>query len=312
MAGTARDRGGWLAFELSVLNRLKFKSVAIPFSSRPELGSYLKRSGVRVLSNDPLQSAYAACVARIENDDVELSPEEVAIVLEDAYVPQYELRNPALRKWFGEADAWWFDNVRANIDRLQTTFAMSIALETGIKVGNYALSFDDETRRLRQPFSKVFERLLRLEDAPRSNGEENICRCTDPSDFTAETYTDLYFLRLPGQRNSSLAESMGGSAWAEVWVRGHDSFWDDLEKRGQGRLGSHAETRSQYLEMLGNALETAGHIPLWAIEHVEDGFIHSQEIVDTIAEIRKVDTVFTKDFSELTGQKAVIITAGSS
>lgn len=310
MSGMATlTAGGWLAFELSVLNRLKFKSVAMPFTPRPDLGRYLKRAGFKVQANDPMQSAFAACVAAIENDGMELTPEEIAIVLEDAYVPQYALRNPALRTWFGESDAWWFDNVRANIDLLQTKTSISIALSAGIKVGDYALSFDDETRRLRQPFSKVFERLLKLEEPPVSNGEENACRCSDPVDFTAETYTDLFFLQLPGARRTSLPEYLGNRAWAEVWVRGNGDFWADLEQRGQGRLGSRAETKSQYLEMIGSALETAGHIPQWAVEHVEDGFVHTQDIVDTIAAIRKVDTVYTKDFSELTGQKAVIITA---
>ncbi len=45
--------GGWLAFELSVLRRLKFRSVAIPLVGEPDLPVYLKRLGVRVAANDP-------------------------------------------------------------------------------------------------------------------------------------------------------------------------------------------------------------------------------------------------------------------
>ena len=41
-------------------------------------------------------------------------------MLEDAYVPRYQLQNPALRNWFNETDAWWFDNVRQNIERLSS------------------------------------------------------------------------------------------------------------------------------------------------------------------------------------------------
>ena len=43
--------------------------------------------------------------------------------------------------------------------------------------------------------------------------------------------------------------------------------------------------------------------------HVETGFIQATDITEVIARIRRVDTVYTKDFSELTGTKAVIITA---
>ncbi len=309
MRSIQNNVAGWLAFELSVLKRLKFKSVSIPFCSRPNLGSYLKRSGIRVLANDPLRSAYEDCVARISNDGVTLSAEDVALVLEDAYVPQYRLRNPALRNWFGETDAWWFDNVRANIERLGSDVAKALAISTGLKVGEYVLSFDEETRRLRQPLSKVFERILSLEELPSENGEENISRCSNPVNFTAESYTDLFFLKLPPVQKGSLREALGNAAWREVWVRGDDGFWQDLEAGFEGKLGSHVETRSQYLELIKDALGAAGHIKLWAIEHVEDGFVQTHDIVEIVSDIRRVDTVYTKDFSELTGLKAVMITA---
>ena len=58
-----------------------------------------------------------------------------------------------------------------------------------------------------------------------------------------------------------------------------------------------------------DALQTASHIPNWAIAHVESGFITTQDIVDVIANMRRVDSIFSKDFTELTGTKAVVITA---
>ena len=281
----------------------------MPFSARPYLGTYLKLSGVRVLANDPLESAYQDCVAHIANNGTRLSDEEAAIVLEDAYVPQYELRNPGIRNWFGETDAWWFDNVRTNIERLGSPVSKAVAMSLGMKVGDYVFSFDDETRRLRQPLSRVFERLRKIDDEPADNGEENRCRCDNPMDFTAESYTDLFYLKLPAARRRSMKGALGTGAWREVWVRGEDGFWPDLEESFRGKLGSHVETKSQYLEMISNALETASHIPLWAIEHVEDGFIQTHDVVEAVAGLRRVDTVYTKDFSELSGVKAVMITA---
>src|SRR4051812_6951237 len=46
---------GWLAFELSVLRGLKFRSIALPFGGEPYLGLYLKHWGVRVSANDLAQ-----------------------------------------------------------------------------------------------------------------------------------------------------------------------------------------------------------------------------------------------------------------
>ena len=135
----------WLAFELNVLRRLKFGSAALPFTNEPLLGSYLKRWGIRVTANDPLQSSWTKTVAVILNNGEKLSAEDVNVVLEDAYVPGYRLQNPALRQWFSETDSWWFDNVRQKIDRLQTPVARAMASSLAMAVGDYVLSFTPET-----------------------------------------------------------------------------------------------------------------------------------------------------------------------
>jgi len=83
----------------------------------------------------------------------------------------------------------------------------------------------------------------------------------------------------------------------------------DLDQSFLGKLGSATETKSQYLHLLEETLRTADHVDQWAIAHVEDGFITSQDVAEIVGKIRAVNTVFTKDFSELTGTKAVIITA---
>ncbi len=299
----------WLAFELNVLRRLEFESVSIPFLSNPRLGKTLKEWNIRVLANNPLKSVYADAVADIENNSETLSADEIEIVLEDAYVPQYKLRNEALRNWFSEADAWWFDNVRGNIAKLQSPQAKAIALSIGMKVGDYAQSFDDQTLELRQPFSKVYRKLWNQTHEPINNGKNNKCDNKLAGEFTAENYTDLLFLKLPSASKQPLKASLGADAWREEWVRGNDLFWQELERSQRGKLGSRIETKSQYLNLIAELFKTAQHIDQWAIEHVEDGFIQTQDIVEAISEVRMVDTIFSKDFSELMGVKAVIITA---
>src|SRR5947208_11403607 len=117
----------WLAFDLNVLRRLTFTSVALPFTDQPALGSYLKRWDVRVSSNDPMQSAWTRASAQIANSGERLSSDDVNVVLEDAYVPGYRLNNPALTGWFSETDSWWFDNLRQRIDLLGSPVARAIA-----------------------------------------------------------------------------------------------------------------------------------------------------------------------------------------
>jgi len=299
----------WLAFELNVLRRLRFESVILPFTNEAHLGTYLKRWNVRVLANDATLAGWTKAVAAIQNNGEHLSETDVNIVLEDAYVPGYQLQNAALRNWFGETDAWWFDNVRRNVERLASPVARAIALSIGMSVGDYAQSFTEETRQLRQPLSTVFKRLWSIAPEPVNNGQNNTCQNKTATEFIADNYMDLMFLRLPQAHNRTRRNSLGAAAWREEWVRGGDVFWADLERAQTGKLGTSVETKSQYLRLVEDALRMAKDIPKWAIAHVEDGFVSTQEIVETISRVRRVDTIFSKDFTELTGTKAVIITA---
>ena len=123
---------GWLAFELSVLRRLRFRSVINPLAGEPDLDAALKRWNVRVAVNDPFQWAWIKGVARVENNAEQLSEEDVARLLEDVYVPGYRLRNPALAARFGETDAWWFDNLRNAVEQLAGENKQALALTLGI------------------------------------------------------------------------------------------------------------------------------------------------------------------------------------
>ena len=299
----------WLAFEINVLRRLKFESVALPFTGEPNLGAYLKRSNARVLANDFLPSLYAKSLAQIQNNSEKLTEAEVGQILEDVYVPHYRLQNPALRNWFNETDAWWFDNVRRNIEQVSSPLKKAVALNIGMNTGDYALSFTEETRELRQPLSQVFKRLWSVHPEPVNNGQNNNCANKNANDFTAENYPDLMFLRLPRAHNQKLQNVLGWTAWRDEWARGGDFFWSDLEAAQNGRLGTHVETKSQYLQLIEDFLTTASHIAKWAVAHVEDGFITTQDITAVVGKSRRVDTIYTKDFTELTGTKAVIITA---
>ncbi|MGH9904509.1 MAG: hypothetical protein ACRD8U_02865, partial [Pyrinomonadaceae bacterium] len=135
---------GWLAFELSVLRRLKFSSVAIPITGEPHLSVQLKPWKVRVAANDTMTWAFTKALALVENFDEHLTEIDIAVVLEDAYVPHDKLDNPSVTNWFNESDAWWFDNVRLNAERLESEYKRALALTCGMMVGDYVLSFDKE------------------------------------------------------------------------------------------------------------------------------------------------------------------------
>ena len=131
---------GWLAFELGVLKRLKFTSVALPFTGEPEICVQLKSWKVRVAANDPMLWSYTKALALVENNTDQLNEEDLETLLDDAYVPRDNIANSALLKWFNETDAWWFDNLRFNAEQLEP-YKRALALTAGMMTGDYVLLF---------------------------------------------------------------------------------------------------------------------------------------------------------------------------
>jgi hypothetical protein len=312
-SGSGTFTNGWLAFELGVLRRLKFSSAALPFTGEPHLSLQLKRWKVRVATNDPMIWSFTKATALVENFADRLTDNDLSIVLQDAYVPRDRLDNPALAKWFNETDAWWLDNVRFNAERLDSEYKRATALTVGMMVGDYTLSFGMDTRMLRQPLSlsKVFRQLSQVLPSPYDNSLRNLSTNQDVRLFVAERqHTDLLFLRLPSPVLQSEQSRETLSGWREEWLRGGDDFWNDFKQQQAGKLGAPVQSKQQYLGFVEDLLRTASHIPIWAIAQTENGFISSEELVETVGRTRKVDAIYTKDFSDLLGVRASIITAG--
>ena len=304
---------GWLGFELSVLHRLKFKSVALPLAGEPGLGVYLKRWNARVAANDPAQWAWIKSQAFIENNCERLTEADLEIVLDDAYVPRNYFRNPTLLTWFNETDAWWFDNVRANAERLSSPYKRALALALGMGVGDYVFSFNLDTRDLRQPLSlsNVFRRVWHTLMPPVNNLRQNSSSNQSAKSFLAETQnTDLLFMRLPRPTRATDSRNARVLTWREEWIRQGKGFWSDLSK-DRNKLDAYVETKEQYLGLIEDLMQTAAHLPQWAIEAVSDGFVTTDELAECVSNTRKIDAIYTKDFSELLGIKAVIITAAA-
>jgi len=304
---------GWLAFELGVLRRLKFTSVALPFTGEAELAVQLKHWKVRIAANDPMLWSHTKALAVIENNTDTLDERDLEALLDDAYVPGEKLNNPSLLKWFNETDAWWFDNLYSNAQRLEP-FKRAVALTAGMLTGDYVLSFNDETRALRRPFalSDTFRRLLDCLPEPHDNGMRNQSTSQDVRSFVAERHhTDLLFLRLPVPVTQTPIVRDSLVTWREEWLRGNDDFWVEFERARQARLGSPVQSKAQYLGFVEDLLRTASHIPAWAVAHTENGFISNDELVERISRVRKVASIYSKDFSDMLGVRASVIVANA-
>src|SRR5260370_20497329 len=169
--GLSAGSMGWLGFELSVLRRLKFQSIGLPLAGEPSLGLYLKRWGAGVCESDRARWAWIKSLAFIENNSETLSEPEIDAVLDDAYVPRNYFHNPTLLTSFNETDAWWFDNVRANVERLSSSYKRALALSLGMAAGDYVFSFKLHTTDLRKApgLSNVFARVWPTPSPPLGN-----------------------------------------------------------------------------------------------------------------------------------------------
>ncbi|HEV7395411.1 MAG TPA: hypothetical protein VGN86_02775 [Pyrinomonadaceae bacterium] len=304
--------GGWLAFELGVLRRLKFASVALPFTGEPDLSLRLKRWNVRIAANDPMLWSFTKASALVENGLERLEDYDLDLLLDDAYVPRDRHDNQSILKWFNETDAWWFNNVRFNAERIGSAYKRALALTIGMMVGDYVLSFDEQTRYLREPLalSKVFRQIAGTLPPLFDNALRNRATNQDVRAFVAERQnTDLLYLRLPKPIVKSEVQRASLPGWREEWLQGGDDFWEEFNQTSANLLGAPVQSKQQYLGFTEDLLQRAAHLPSWAIMHVENGFISSEDVADTVSRVRKIDSIYTKDFSDLLGVKASIITA---
>ena len=224
----------WLGFELSVLRRLKFASLAVPFAGQPDLEWYLKFWGKQAITNDLCQWAWWMSRALDENQGERLTEEDVWLVLQSAYEPQTRLYNVALHNTLNELDAVWFDNIWQNIQLLPDEPKRAMAYTLALGVADYLFAFDQTTRDLRRPLSQVFLQLWRTQRKLVNNGQSNAALNQDAHEFVRNARTDLLFVRFPRpQGMAGLRGTLAG--WRETFVRGHEMFWDELITAQRGK-----------------------------------------------------------------------------
>jgi hypothetical protein len=305
--GSSHNQKTLLGFQASVLRQVEFRSIAIPYLNEARLDWYLKAWGKQIFANDP--RAWAGTVARATVEAVaEVGEDIISRILEDVYVPRVRLANPDLRRWFGETDAWWMDNLRRNINALEDELTRAQALTIGLQTGDYALSFSEETRELRRPLTTVFWQLGGRAVAGPAGHPHNRSFNLAADDFIKHARADLLYLNLRSSRDGG-AGAEGRSEWREAWVSGSQRAEAD-------RATTPAilpQSRQSYLASIDRLLRPAGHFKTWAVECHEPGLATAQDIVDLIKEYRPVRATYSKDVTEVAGglRSYIIVGEGS-
>jgi len=293
--GSRYNKKSLLGFEASVLRQIEFRSIAIPFCGWTRLDLYLKTWGKIILANDPRAWAETVARATVESK-VSLSEESIARVLEDVYVPGARLMNPELRNWFSETDAWWMDNLRRNIEALSDESLRAQAMMLGLMTGDYALSFNDETRELRRPLTTVFWRLAGRAFTGPTGHPHNRSYSLPAGDFIKRVRADLLYLNLPAI-HAAQAGADARSEWRESWVRNTTSVQAD----NMVELTTTPQSKNAYLTSIDNLLRAASNIRVWAIEYQEIGLATAAEVAELVKEHRPVRATYSKDLTEVIG-----------
>ncbi len=293
--GSRYNKKSLLGFEASVLRQIEFRSIAIPFCGWTRLDLYLKTWGKIILANDPRAWAETVARATVESK-VSLNEENIARVLEDVYVPGARLINPDLRNWFSETDAWWMDNLRRNIEALGDESLRAQAMMLGLMTGDYALSFNDETRELRRPLTTVFWRLAGRAFTGPTGHPHNRGYNLPAEDFIKRVRADLLYLNLPAI-HAAQAGAEARSEWRESWVRGATSDQSD----NVIELMTAPQSKNAYLALIDKMFRAASNIRVWAIEYQEIGLATAAEIAELVKVYRPVRATYSKDLTEVIG-----------
>jgi HD domain len=294
-----------LGFQASVLRQIEFRSIAIPFWNEARLDWYLKAWSKLIFANDP--RVWAGTVARATVEATEpLSEDIISRILEDVYVPGVRLANLDLRRWFGETDAWWMDNLRRNIDGLADPLTRAQGFALGILTGDYALSFDDETRELRRPLTTVFWQLAGRAFVGPAGHSNNRSFNQPADDFIKHARADLLYLSSPAS-HTDRGGAEARSEWRESWAGGSISVASDHGTR----FAKPPQSKQAYLATIDRLLRLAAHFKTWAVEYQEPGLATAQDIIELIKEYRPVSATYSKDVTEVAGgQRSYIIVGG--
>jgi len=292
---TRYNRKSLLGFEISVLGQIDFRSIAIALADGAKLEWYLKAWGKHILSNDPRAWAAATSRAMIESRE-QLDEDTISNLLADLYVPRARLSNSQLRNWFSETDAWWMDNLRLAIDRIEDETVRAQALYIGLQTGDYALSFDEASRDLRRPLTTVFWRLAgRFVVSPaRQPGSRSYNLPVE--EFASQARADLFYLNLPAS-HAEVGGSESRPDWRESWVRSGESGAEDMALR----MMNAPQSKQTYLAMIERILRSAAHIKKWAIECQEAGLASAHDVSELVKEHRTVRATYSKDLTEVAG-----------
>jgi adenine-specific DNA methylase len=167
------------------------------FSGTSVVGYYFKSKGKKITSNDFLKFNYHIAKAVIENKNVTLTEEDIALLFKKNTKASSLIEDVFTNVFFEKDQANFLDNFRANVDLLDNEYKKSLAftiinraLTRKILLGHFAhtsaLRYGKDKNRIKRnpsiakPIKQLFLDLVNhYNEAVFDNEKENIVYCED-------------------------------------------------------------------------------------------------------------------------------------
>ena len=148
--------------------------------------------------------------------------------------------------------------------------------------------------------------MIKIANQIIDNQSYNRATNLEATEFVRRTKADLLYLNLPTP--TSILKFLNSSeAWKEAWVSETDYFYDELLAKVKNSPSGLVISKETYLQSISQILETAKHMPTWAIVFLEHLPLSLTEMVDEIKKHRSISGIYLKDLSEIAAQRKTYI-----
>jgi len=279
------------------------------FSGSAVVGYMYKAKGLLVVANDRLRYCYHIARAIIENNSVTVSEEELEALLKSNPKADDFVQETFRGKFFQSGVHQIIDNIRLNIDGLQT-FKKDIALFALAKTcvsgsGSYghfaSTSRGSGKRRADNPkeFTDRFRNnVIRINSLVFDNGKENKVFCKGILEVLPEVKVDLAYFDPPYATEFSTTNY----ATSYHFVEGLMTYWKGLEIDESSRvkkfLTDHQTvTQANSEEFFDGFLGKAKGIKHWIISYRDHAYPNEAKMKKLIERHGKQSRMFSRDHS---------------
>lgn len=192
-----------LPFILEHLSKFRMDRALDAFSGSGCVSYALKERGVEVHANDFLQFACHIARATVQNNSIQLSDDDVSVLLEPNRLAGRFIQETFGKLYFDEQDNGFLDNLWANVQKLQSPIKRSLALTAACRAamkkrprGIFTFTGRkgwDGRLDLRLTMKEQFlDAVGKFNRAVFSNGKRNRAFCRDVFDVDPRGYDCVY------------------------------------------------------------------------------------------------------------------------